>query len=504
MNHALQDFYGILHHPQQPIFLLKNIIPFWKAYKPHWFSHLPIPDFEITDTIYENNAFHNLSLLLHYDQVIRHPTTTDPPSNQLTLKFATQIAFRILHFHYDELEDWQKVFTLLTLRHNKSHKLKRLVLQKIYKELNIRHFTINETNSDFKCSSLWLRFVEATLYDIYDNVKINEEPIRNIQPSNFTHILERPIRDTNPVNFKDDYPYHKIAISLSGGIDSSLLAYIFSNTSRDIIFLHICYHNRTECRQEVEFLTYFAHHICRRPLYVLHLNLIKRMRNTQYRDMYERTTRNLRFSFYKKFNCPVILGHNYDDTLENIFTNLSNSSHYENLFGMKEISTENNVIIIRPFIETTKSEIHQLTELYGIPHLKNSTPTWSNRGQLRDQLIPSIHKFNPQIMSGLTKYITHTNHLQTEWNHSLEDYTLSIIHTKTSIMLPFNAFAQRNYTFLAFWVAIWKHIHLDKWPSHKATQNMIDLLHKERRLILTPYLSIQYKPYHFYIFQNPN
>jgi tRNA(Ile)-lysidine synthase TilS/MesJ len=498
MNHSLQDFYAILHHPQQPIFLLKDIIPFWKSYKPHWFSHLPLHEFQPIHTIYENTLYHNLSLLLHYDQIIRHPTHLQPSPNKLILKFATQIAFRILHFHYDELEDWQKVFTLLTFRHNKSHKLKLLVLHKIYKELNIHHFTTNEHNPTFTFSPLWLRFLEATLYDIYDGYKITEELVTHKQPTDFIDLLEKQITRNKPLNFKDDYPYEKIAVSLSGGIDSALLAYIFSNTSRDIVLLHICYHNRPECQQEVEFLTYFAHHICRRPLYVLHLNLIKRMRNTKYRDMYERTTRNLRFSFYKKFNCPVILGHNYDDTLENIFTNLSNLSHYENLLGMKEISTENDVIILRPLIETSKLEIHQLAEIYRIPHLKNSTPTWSKRGQMRDTLIPSIHKFNPHIIKGLTQYISHTNHLQNEWNHSMNEYTHSIIQN-TFIQLPFNDFAQRNYTFHTFWIEIWKYIQLKKWPSHKATQNMIHYLLKQNRIVLSPSLQLQYQPPYIYI-----
>jgi tRNA(Ile)-lysidine synthase TilS/MesJ len=165
---------------------------------------------------------------------------------------------------------------------------------------------------------------------------------------------------------------------------------------------------------------------------------------------------------------------------------------------MKEISTENDVIILRPLIETSKLEIHQLAEIYGIPHLKNSTPTWSKRGQMRDTLIPSIHKFNPHIIKGLTQYISHTNHLQNEWNHSMNEYTHSIIQN-TFIQLPFNDFAQRNYTFHTFWIEIWKYIQLKKWPSHKATQNMIHYLLKQNRIVLSPSLQLQYQPPYIYI-----
>jgi len=502
MNHSLQDFYAILHYPHHPIFLLKDIIPFWKSYKPHWFSHLPLHEFQPIHTIYENTPYHNLSLLLHYDQIIRHPTHLQSPPNKLPLKFATHIALRILHTHYDELEDWQKVFTLLTLRHNPSLKMKYFVLNKIYKELHISSFAINETSAEFKPSPLWLRFLEATMYDIFKHRPIQLQQPTNEPISSFSSILERPIQEPLSISFEDEYTYPKIAISLSGGVDSALLAYLFSSTNKDILLLHICYHNRPECEQELKFLNYFAYTICKRPLYVLHIDCMKRMRNTQYRDTYERTTRNLRFNFYKSFNCPIILGHNQDDTLENVFTNLASSSHYQNLFGMSEISTENEITILRPFINTTKAEIHELAELYKIPHLKNSTPSWSKRGQLRDSLIPFIDRFNPNILRGLTSYIEQSNHLHTEWSHSIQQYLSTSQSNDNTHRLEYTPFFIRNYTIPAFWIEVWKHIKLEKWPSQKSTSNMIDFIMNGNQVVLSPTLSIHYKHPHIYIYNN--
>ena len=64
------------------------------------------------------------------------------------------MAFKIIHSeYYDFMEIWQKVFTLLAIRHNNSIKLKTFVLKKVYELLKI-----TPTNS------LLLRFLQATIY----------------------------------------------------------------------------------------------------------------------------------------------------------------------------------------------------------------------------------------------------------------------------------------------------------------------------------------------------
>jgi tRNA(Ile)-lysidine synthase TilS/MesJ len=487
MNYTIQNFYSILHHHNEPIFLLKNIIPFWKSYKSKWFSHEPINDLDIIHTPYINNTEVNFSLLLHYDQIYRHPTERKVYP-ELALKFSTQIAFRIIHSsQYEELEDWQKIFTLLTIRHNPELTLKRFVLNKIYKELNLYNIVPNEINPDFKYSSTWLRFLEATIYDIHKHTPITQEVNRDINPDIFNHILERKITYYNKSIQKRTYPYDKLAVSLSGGVDSIVLAYMY----KPDYLLHVCYHNRSECQEEIDFLNYFAYKICHCPLFICHIDTITRIRNTQFREVYERVTRNIRFGFYKAFHCPVILGHNYDDSLENIFTNLSKRTHYENLFGMTEISNENGVTILRPFINTTKKEIHSYAELYSLPHLKNSTPSWSKRGQLRDNLIPFIEQYDPNILKNLSHYIHEHSHLHTEWTHTINNYCREIQKTTNTFSLPYNNIFIRNYKNHSFWIEIWKFISLKKFPSHKSIKNMISLLHTNSRIILTPNLHIK-------------
>jgi len=43
------------------------------------------------------------------------------------------------------------------------------------------------------------------------------------------------------------------------------------------------------------------------------------------------------------------------------------------------------VNIIRPFLNIDKNKILNIAHNYCIPYLKNTTPTWSNRGKFRNK-----------------------------------------------------------------------------------------------------------------------
>ena len=84
------------------------------------------------------------------------------------------------------------------------------------------------------------------------------------------------------------------------------------------------YNNRECCIDEVEMLKQWATYL-NVELYVRNINEIQRNRNSRFRTMYEDVTRRIRFSFYRA-KCPILLGHNRDDTFENMFSNLQKVS----------------------------------------------------------------------------------------------------------------------------------------------------------------------------------
>jgi tRNA(Ile)-lysidine synthase TilS/MesJ len=67
---------------------------------------------------------------------------------------------------------------------------------------------------------------------------------------------------------------------------------------------------------------------------------------------------------------------------------------------MEEESNENDVSIIRPFLSLSKKEIKAYAAKKKLAFMQNSTPAWSMRGQIRNELNNSAI-FNEDFVNGL-------------------------------------------------------------------------------------------------------
>lgn len=208
----------------------------------------------------------------------------------------------------------------------------------------------------------------------------------------------------------------KFVISLSGGVDSMITSWIMKQICKktELLCLHINYNNRDTSTREADFVITWCK-LIDIPYEIINIeNLRRENREGKIvcyendkeicRKMYEDKTKNIRFDAYKKHNCPVILGHNHDDLIENIITNIS-SNKTQNLGGMERDSILNGVNIVRPMINVTKQEIYTYAKKTNVPYLEDSTPAWSRRGKLRDSFVPSVNETEPNFMRGLQKLI---------------------------------------------------------------------------------------------------
>ncbi len=491
MEH-LQDFYSIIYGQlTSPLHVLNGIVPFWAANKDVWFSHKPIEEWNMIETNYNDTKENNMSLLLHYDQIYRHPCSKIKDSNkQYAYRFATHIALKMIHNgQYGEAEEWEKVFILLTLRHNKSQLLKEFMLIKLM-----------QLAEDMP-SPLLLRFLNASIWDIH-SFKHAKGYVAETSDSSieYNKSILAPAINLEGYSIDDDYSriynaiyetikdYDKVAVSISGGVDSMVCAAITSNIcaeyKKEMVLLHINYNNRDTCDDECAMLREISRQ-WNHPLYIRKITEIKRIRNSNLRTLYEDITRRIRFSFYSWFNCPVILGHNLDDCYENVFTNLSKQIHHENLFGMKRESVEQGVTVLRPLLKIEKKNIIQFADHSGIPHLYDSTPTWSRRGQMRDILIPGIVGFDAKILSGLARFIEYSTFLEQQWQESFNSWLNTIgtgINNKY-LILPLGGFFHSNYKNLNFWIQLWNTLKLPNRPSNKSFNNLIEFVNKNKNNI---------------------
>jgi tRNA(Ile)-lysidine synthase TilS/MesJ len=260
-----------------------------------------------------------------------------------------------------------------------------------------------------------------------------------------------------------------VVVSLSGGVDSMVCLHNLYQMRDDItlVAVHVNYRNRgdTNTREEAFIEQWCDHHGI--ALCVLNLGEINRQRcaDNEMRDMYERYTRDRRMAAYRQAAraaraktdaepadqrpadqrpadqrpadqrpadqrpadqrpadqrpadadadvgvVNVVLGHNRDDALENILTNVSHRSKYDNLHGMTDVSTVGGcgrntdvagIRILRPLLQVSKKAIIDYARLHRIPYFRNTTPVWAQRAQIRDRVVPALVRWDPNVIEGL-------------------------------------------------------------------------------------------------------
>lgn len=359
-----------------------------------------------------NESNHNtlLGLTVLFDQISRHIFRSNPDNIKPFHRKALQIAEHMLDHDLDLLcTPEQRAFVLLPLRHT----FEILYLERVIKR--IKSYEPDHPS--------YARFLKATLYSystlLVPTIQPTEQDVAVSEESIFQILDVKSVRNLTVKKeistgeaiykaFSDSMKkiprFGKIIVSLSGGVDSMVVLHNLVQLSQNhtkfiVIAVHINYNNRNTCQTEVNFLARWCG-LLQVPLYVRHIWELKRDRSHN-RDLYEKVTRRFRFDMYRRFECPVVLGHNQDDAVENIFANVRKARSLNNLKGMTEIGAEEGVSIIRPMLDIPKSEIYDFADRYLIPHLEDSTPKWSDRGKMRDHLIPSLNSFDPNIIHGL-------------------------------------------------------------------------------------------------------
>ncbi len=179
----------------------------------------------------------------------------------------------------------------------------------------------------------------------------------------------------------------KYCVSLSGGVDSMVMVTLLKHMGYNVNAVHIVYGNRKESEQEYAFIATFCAHLDI-PLMVYRIEWLRRQ--LVEREFYEKMGREIRFMIYREIACPVLLGHISEDVIENIWTNIACAQHLHNLKKMAAKEEQLGVVLIRPFLNQIKDTIYEASRSLSVPYLKNTTPSWSNRGKFREHFHPAI------------------------------------------------------------------------------------------------------------------
>jgi len=233
-------------------------------------------------------------------------------------------------------------------------------------------------------------------YSKYSNV-LDDECLKNYDVTNDDAEIEKVSEDKLKNLLTEHVSKTKIVISLSGGVDSMVLLHILKHfSSTEIVTVHINYNNRDESVAEADFLDAYCKHL--KVKMIRHdITHIKRFQHGMNRSEYEQETKTIRYDLYKKVNDVeevdgIYLAHHDGDVVENIFNNVMKNNHVSDLAVLKKENIINGVRILRPFIGIKKDVIMHYANKYQVPYFKDTTPDWSCRGMMRNDIFPNCKK----------------------------------------------------------------------------------------------------------------
>jgi tRNA(Ile)-lysidine synthetase-like protein len=431
----------------------KKVLDFWfpdKKWQKNWFS--PDTDDIIRECFQEllselsrmscdelkcmidssNKPYQmGLSIILCLDQFTRHVSRNTPKFNS-----NDPLCYELVEKLYEQkfhmgLPINQRIFFFLPFRHQRTTEHSQLVLR----EITVMHQENERQYINTSCyainQDIINRFYRATIKqmtEFRDSTRTVTTPLADfkLDHKTATNILDPlclptygqlPPTDTitNTLIYKHILEFikeHKInapCVSLSGGVDSMVIAYVLVYL-RDvgiISFLsavHIDYTNRDVSREEADFVERWCRYY-EIPFITRRIEHINRSKSPD-RSLYETETKKMRFLLYAmsneeyKTDC-IMMGHHQGDVIENILLNFLQNRDLFNLdsmTGMKHINGQN---IARPLLELKKSDIYSFAHQYCIPYLKNTTLSTCNRGMLREQLLPLVEQMIPNFSQNM-------------------------------------------------------------------------------------------------------
>jgi tRNA(Ile)-lysidine synthetase-like protein len=395
-----------------------NIIEFWKNNRSYWItppSKQKEVDKLISDifwnyTIAEENL---IGRIIYFDQFYRHfcrhgLITEDDVYSQ------RQIIVEVIKANYNKLKDFDEIeiiFALMPFKHIQHYDFIFDFLhnhwlpadKKIIDYVDLQKFYIDTYKKAFT-----LETVQVNLITKHDLLPYDASLICDYYPELYTSSdwnLSATAVAAGDKLLPFLKPDKKVIVSLSGGVDSMVMLSLLKYNKVDVSAVHIVYGNRMESEHEYRLLSEFCTKLSV-PLFVYRIKWLKRGEID--RQFYEDMTRDLRFATYhaaSEAEPCILMGHIKDDVVENVWTNIAHCHHLGNLKKMEAEEVQLGVRIMRPLLTADKADIYRVSELLGIPYLKNTTPSWSNRGKFREHFHKaSVEQFGESIDTKIIEF----------------------------------------------------------------------------------------------------
>ena len=199
----------------------------------------------------------------------------------------------------------------------------------------------------------------------------------------------------------------KVVLGVSGGGDSMALLYALNELIEyglELVVAHLNHGIRgEEAKRDAEFVKVAAKSLGITFVYG-EVDAVKFSEES--RLSIEDAARTLRYKFFdqvlgKHYATKLATAHTLDDQAETVLMRLIRGSGSRGLSGIPPVS--NN--IIRPLIDTSRTEIEDYLKSKGVRWIEDSTNESREflRNRIRHELVPELENYNPQIKETLAK-----------------------------------------------------------------------------------------------------
>lgn len=226
------------------------------------------------------------------------------------------------------------------------------------------------------------------------------------------HFLFRRILDKFNLSLKHCQLFpagSRILLAVSGGPDSIAMLHLFRMIQKKLNLTlgvaHVNHGLRKTSHKDELFVKQNATQF-QLPFYsISQLDLVK----NRSKDSIETAARNFRYQFFKNL-CHenqyeyLVTGHNRDDQAETILMRLINGTGLSGLAGIRVLTSQENLTIVRPLLHTGRDEIRGALRQAKIRSRMDATNNQNIflRNRIRNHLIPHIQaKFNSAFVEHL-------------------------------------------------------------------------------------------------------
>ena len=237
----------------------------------------------------------------------------------------------------------------------------------------------------------------------------------------------------------------KIAIGLSGGVDSIALFHLlvtkYKESYKELVAFHINHGLREQSYEEAEFVENFVKNY-NVKFYKKELNMKDLVRDSHTSE--EMLARKLRYDAFEEMSLlergvKLITAHHKNDQVENILMRLLSGRSMDYNLMIEEKTSIGSLEVYRPLLNVLKIDLEQYADKNDLKYYVDSTnfDTDYTRNNIRHNIVPLLNDVNAASFDNLINFSSYYQNINTELKHKVleakNNYMISLEEDKVEL-----------------------------------------------------------------------